>query len=139
HLAVGIVRALLEQRCTAWALDCSELAGLFSSANGYSEDREPAREELARLESLDALLIDDITWLQRQHVAGRKERIGTFETGLTLLLRNFQGALLLTSNIGPELETYAGERLWSRIGERCEERRMQGEDYRVRRAREGGH
>jgi len=133
HLGIGVVRAVLAAGIPAWALDCSELAHLFSTAAGHSNQGEGAEEKLRRLAHQKVLCVDDMTWAKRASDAGKKEVVSTFENGMTLFLRDFRGALILTSNVGRGLQDALGERLWSRIAERCEPRKLVGEDYRLKR------
>ena len=126
HLAKGLLYAALEAGKWARWIHSAHLSGLFSQSVGYSDDATDAKGEISTLKHSQVVVLDDLG-------SQRKTESGVFEEQLQLFLDEFQGILIVTTNLsGEQMQEAIGRKNISRLAERCAKVEFRGKDQRVK-------
>ena len=127
HLAKALIYALSEAGTRCQFIHAAQLSRLFGASQGFGFDAEAAAKELARIETADVVVIDDLG-------SQRKTASEVFEEQFPPLLDAIAlhgGRLVITTNLkGDALNASIGAKAKSRLAGMCDPAFTTGKDQR---------
>lgn len=131
HLAKAIAYEMAKRSTSIEFVHSAYLAKLFSQSCSMDEDQaDPAKASLTDLRTRKVLVLDDLG-------AESVSNLDLFQREFMLFLEDFQGLLVITTNLdGEALIAKIGRRNYSRIIEKCPPIGVNGPDYRLKTNRE---